>query len=88
MVDLRAERAGLGLGRIYTLTIECSDASGNVATEDVVYMLHGMGIETGIDLAALVSAGHFISDALGRPNASSVGRALRSPSNLGNTHGY
>ena len=41
-------------------------ATGNVATEDVVYMLHGMGIETGIDLDLLIDAGQFISDALGR----------------------
>jgi hydroxymethylglutaryl-CoA lyase len=51
-------------------------ATGNVATEDVVYMLHGMGIETGIDLDKLVDAGAFISDALGRPTGSRVGRAL------------
>jgi len=63
-------------------------ASGNVATEDVVYMLHGMGIKTGIDLDALVSAGHFISDALGRPNASSVGRALKPSTSFGNNYGY
>ena len=41
-------------------------ATGNVATEDVVYMLHGMGIETGIDLDKLIDAGAYISDALGR----------------------
>jgi len=51
-------------------------ATGNVATEDVVFMLHGMGIDTGIDLDALVAAGAFISDALGRPPVSRVGRAL------------
>ncbi len=45
-------------------------ATGNVATEDVVYMLHGMGIATGIDMDQLIDAGVFISDALGRkPNA-------------------
>ena len=44
-------------------------ATGNVATEDVVYMLHGMGIETGIDLDRLIDAGVYISEALGRePN--------------------
>ena len=52
-------------------------ASGNVATEDVVYMLHGMGIETGIDLDKLISVGQFISDALGRESQSKVGRAAR-----------
>jgi hydroxymethylglutaryl-CoA lyase len=45
-------------------------ATGNVATEDVVYMLHGMGIETGIDLNKLVDAGHYISEFLQRkPNS-------------------
>ncbi len=45
-------------------------ATGNVATEDVVYMLHGMGIETGIDMDKLVDAGQFISEYLGRkPNS-------------------
>jgi hydroxymethylglutaryl-CoA lyase len=51
-------------------------ATGNVATEDVVYLLHGMGIETGIDLDALVDAGAWISEQLGRPSGSRVGRAL------------
>ena len=51
-------------------------ATGNVATEDVVFMLHGMGIETGIDLDQLVDAAQFISEALGRPLASRVGRAV------------
>jgi len=52
-------------------------ATGNIATEDVVYMLEGMGIETGINLDALVAAGRFISGALGRTNASAVGRAWK-----------
>ncbi|UJW83849.1 hydroxymethylglutaryl-CoA lyase [Hydrogenophaga sp. SL48] len=51
-------------------------ATGNVATEDVVYLLHGMGIETGIDLDALVDAGQYISEFLGRPSGSRVARAL------------
>ena len=51
-------------------------ATGNVATEDVVYMLHGMGIETGIDLDKLVLAGERISEFLGRRNESNVARAL------------
>lgn len=50
-------------------------ASGNVASEDVLYMLDGLGIDTGIDLAALVAAGQRISDVLGRPNASRVAQA-------------
>lgn len=51
-------------------------ATGNVATEDVVYLLHGMGIETGIDLDQLIDAGQFISDFLGRPTQSRAGKAL------------
>ena len=51
-------------------------ATGNVATEDVVFLLHGMGIHTGLDLDALVDAGTWISGALGRPPVSRVGRAL------------
>ncbi len=51
-------------------------ASGNVATEDVLYMLDGLGIATGVDLQALVAAGQRISAALGRPSGSRVARAL------------
>ena len=51
-------------------------ATGNVATEDVVYMLQGMGIETGIDLEKLVDVGQKISDFLGRQNGSNVARAI------------
>ena len=51
-------------------------ATGNVATEDVVYMLHGMGIETGIDMDRLLEAGHFISDFLGREPVSRAATAL------------
>ena len=51
-------------------------ATGNVATEDVVYMLHGLGIETGIDLAKLREAGRFISAHVGRPTGSRAARAL------------
>ncbi len=47
-------------------------ASGNVATEDVVYMLHGMGIETGVDLEKLIEAGRFISNVFGRAPQSKV----------------
>ncbi|CAO3409823.1 hydroxymethylglutaryl-CoA lyase [Azospirillum largimobile] len=50
-------------------------ASGNVASEDVLYMLNGLGIETGVDLDRLIAAGAFISDAIGRPTASKVARA-------------
>jgi hydroxymethylglutaryl-CoA lyase len=51
-------------------------ATGNVATEDVVYMMHGMGIDTGIDLDQLIDAGVFISQALGRTPNSLVARAV------------
>lgn len=51
-------------------------ATGNVATEDLVYMLHGMGIATGIDLNRLVDAGAFISDFLGRQPHSNVAKAI------------
>jgi hydroxymethylglutaryl-CoA lyase len=51
-------------------------ATGNVATEDVLYMLHGMGIETGVDLATVRAAGAVISQALGRPTASRAARAM------------
>jgi hydroxymethylglutaryl-CoA lyase len=51
-------------------------ATGNVASEDVVYLLHGMGIETGIDLDKLVDAGKFISDFLERKPNSRAATAL------------
>jgi hydroxymethylglutaryl-CoA lyase len=51
-------------------------ATGNVATEDVVYLLHGMGIETGIDLDKLIDAGVFISNFLGRKPQSRAATAL------------
>jgi len=50
-------------------------ASGNVASEDVVYMLHGMGIATGIDLDKLVETGRWLSAQLVRDNGSKVGKA-------------
>ena len=52
-------------------------ASGNVATEDVVYMLDGMGIETGVDMTKLVDAGQFICDVLGRAPTSKAAQAIR-----------
>ena len=51
-------------------------ATGNVATEDLVYMLHGMGIATGIDLEKLIDAGRYISDFLQRPPNSRVATAV------------
>ncbi|GGX73970.1 hydroxymethylglutaryl-CoA lyase [Massilia dura] len=51
-------------------------ATGNVATEDVLYMMNGLGIETGIDLDAVADAGQYISQFLGRKSASRAGNAL------------
>ena len=51
-------------------------ASGNLATEDLVYMLHGLGIHTGISLGRLARVGQSISDLLGRPNGSHAGPAM------------
>ena len=53
-------------------------ASGNVASEEVVYMLHGLGVNTGIDLNKLIDAGQFMSIALDRPTGSKVSRAMQS----------
>ncbi len=50
-------------------------ATGNLATEDLVYMLDGMGVETGVDLDALIAAGSYLCEALGRSTASRVARA-------------
>lgn len=51
-------------------------ASGNVATEDVVYLLNGLGIETGIDIAKLAAAGRFINSQLGRAPTSKAAAAI------------
>ena len=51
-------------------------ASGNVASEDVVYMLHGLGIDTGVDLDALAQTGRWLAGLLGRETGSKVGKAL------------
>ncbi|HZR36735.1 MAG TPA: hydroxymethylglutaryl-CoA lyase [Nevskia sp.] len=53
-------------------------ATGNVATEDLVYMLQGLGLDTGVDLDALVEAGRWISAKLGREPASKLGRVKKS----------
>ena len=57
-------------------------ATGNVASEDVLYLLDGLGIATDVNMAQLRAAGEFISAFLGRPPASRVARALaaRAPS--------
>ena len=52
-------------------------ATGNVATEDVVYMLHGSGVETGVDLRALIRVSDWISNKLQRDTQSRVSAALR-----------
>jgi hydroxymethylglutaryl-CoA lyase len=52
-------------------------AGGNVATEDVLYLLNGLGIETGVDLMKLCKAGYFISDFLNKPTRSKVALALK-----------
>ncbi len=54
-------------------------ASGNVASEDVVYMLHGMGMDTGIDLPALADTGRWLAGVLGRGNGSKAGQAMSPP---------
>ena len=64
-----ASTAGLG-GCPYA-----KGASGNVATEDVVYMLSGLGVETGVDLSSLIEAGDYISKSIGRESMSKVARA-------------
>lgn len=51
-------------------------ATGNVASEDVVYLLQGLGLETGVDLSALCDTGQWISDTLGKANNSRAGLAL------------
>jgi hydroxymethylglutaryl-CoA lyase len=51
-------------------------ASGNVASEDVVYMLHGLGVETGVDLPLLAETGRWLAGLLGRETGSKAGRAL------------
>jgi hydroxymethylglutaryl-CoA lyase len=51
-------------------------ASGNVATEDLVYMLNGIGVTTGVDIDKLVEAGEFICGVLGRPSNSKAGTAI------------
>jgi len=71
LATIDASVAGLG-GCPYA-----KGATGNVATEDVVYMLDGLGIDTGIDLQRLIDAGNNISEHLGRVSGSRTARALR-----------
>ena len=68
--NFQSSSAGLG-GCPYA-----KGATGNVATEDLVYLLQGMGIETGIDLDKLIDAGAYISEALGRKPASRAATAI------------
>ena len=58
-------------------------ATGNVATEDVLYMLKGLSIETGIDFDAAVNIGEYITKKIGRPNASRAGRAITAKKSTG-----
>jgi hydroxymethylglutaryl-CoA lyase len=60
-------------------------ATGNLASEDVLYLLDGLGIETGVDMTKLRAAGRFISEALGRAPISRVARALDASSPLPET---
>jgi hydroxymethylglutaryl-CoA lyase len=57
-------------------------ASGNVATEEVVYMMNGLNIKTGVDLDQLISIAEFISTVLGREPASKVARAMRTKTSI------
>lgn len=74
MTTFDASVAGLG-GCPYA----CG-ATGNVASEDVVYLLAGLGIESGVDLAQLAAIGDWISNVLNRPNGAKAGRVLRAQS--------
>ena len=51
-------------------------ASGNVATEDVLYLMHGLGIETGVDIYKILAAGDMICKLIGRKNQSKVANAM------------
>lgn len=62
-------------------------ASGNVATEDVIYLLQGLGIKTGVDLMAVAKTGDWISGYLGRANAARAGKALLAAKRNGGAHG-
>ena len=60
-----------------SLSLQCpyaKGASGNVATEEVVYMLNGMGLDCGIDMVKLMDAAEFICSAIGRPPQSKIGQ--------------
>jgi hydroxymethylglutaryl-CoA lyase len=75
MATFDASVAGLG-GCPYA-----RGASGNVATEDVVWLLDGLGIESGIDLVKLAETGAWISGVLDRPNGARAGRAIAAKGN-------
>ena len=57
-------------------------ATGNVATEDMIYFLESLGMETGVDLDAMAVIGEWITKEVGKPNSSSVGRAILGKRNL------
>jgi len=70
--------AGSNFNRISNLQIDQANlgATGNVATEDVLYMLDGLGIETGVDIRKLIAAGDYICGQLGRPTSSRAAKAI------------
>jgi hydroxymethylglutaryl-CoA lyase len=61
-------------------------ATGNVATEDVLYLLNGLGIHTGVDMTRLIAAGDYICQILGRPTLSRAARALSAKASPASTH--
>ncbi|WP_425353280.1 hypothetical protein [Salinicola halimionae] len=62
-------------GPVYGAT-RAKGATGNVATEDLIYLLNGLGIESGVDLDTLAETGVWITQTIGKPNRSKVGVAL------------
>ena len=83
-----AQAAGANAGRYGIAVVDSSvaglggcpyapGATGNLASEDVLYMLNGIGVDTGVDLGRLVEAGAFISAQLGRPPVSKANVALQ-----------
>jgi hydroxymethylglutaryl-CoA lyase len=62
-------------------------ATGNLATEDLVWMLHGLGIDTGVDLGLLVETSRWMAAQLGRPSDSKVVRAMAATADLGDDRG-
>ena len=81
-VDTTARMVGQALGELWGHTVVIENrpgAAGNLATDDLVYMLNGMGIETGVSLPALGAASAFIGAKLDHPLPSRYAQAVRSP---------